>query len=350
MLHADLAAQRAWSVPVAAVVRRAPVVAISDAVLGKEDFRFVGTVIALGSSNVPSLAGGDKSLDIVVRVTRVDAGRLVVGSSVTVRTPNAKRYKLRKDYVFAVRSWLYGESIAVVELGHDDYVPPKHAAVALLAGTVRDLDVPLKDTSLTVAYVNVSSTTGGSAVHSLEGRTIAVAMPSSAPLARGEQVILQTKRPFDAIVAASASIPSQLLLLATAMQRSDREKRTAAVVKNASDSAMVVSAQVVGVEPVADDRVAAHPLHLRAATLQVAAAYKGSPAQVVRVLYFEGDDIRWGGAPNLDRLRSGIYFLHPVAAAGLTPYAGIDLICFRAGDVLPASDRDLVAKALPGGQ
>ncbi|HEY0381532.1 MAG TPA: hypothetical protein VGC72_04985 [Candidatus Elarobacter sp.] len=327
-------------------------VAISTPVLKSSDFVLVGTVVQLGTSNVGSLTGGNKNLDIVVHVTRIVSGPsasgLTVGSDVTVRTPNALRYKLQKSYVFAVRSWLYDDNVAVVELGHDDAVPPKHPAVARLTGVISDFDAPLRDAPRRYAYLTVAAATGGAAVRAWEGRTITVAVPADSLLTRGQSLTLQTNHPLDAIVSASESPISQILLIIENLKKGNHEKRVASITANADDSVAVVAAHLLQTETVADDRTATHAGHLQIATLQVDDVLKGDAPATIRVLYSQGDDIRWGGAPNLGSQRSGIYFVHSVASAGLTPQAGVGLICFRTEDLLPVADLALVRQALVG--
>jgi hypothetical protein len=114
-----------WLLALAWLPPAAPAVAQQDdlaALLRQSQFVFQGTIQKLGAATEPHLPVDDRTA--VVRVEQVlrapDLFRNLKGRAVTVQLRRDLPAKGGDSGVFFTRSWIYGESLAVVEVGRMD--------------------------------------------------------------------------------------------------------------------------------------------------------------------------------------------------------------------------------------
>lgn len=122
------------------------------------EFVFRATVEKSGASTMPEVPASDRTIVAsVIEVFRApEALRLLAGRSITVLARDAAPLQAGQDVLFLARGWLYGQSLAVIEIGREvgtvDFkdLPPQVAADAQAA---RDavLAARLRDATLVVA-------------------------------------------------------------------------------------------------------------------------------------------------------------------------------------------------------
>jgi hypothetical protein len=101
--------------------------------LRQAELVFKARVTELGASTMPEVPASDTTIVAVVESVyeAPDVLRFLAGKSITVITQDAGTLHAGQDVLFLAKGWLYGESIAVVEVGREshnvDYEDlPKH--------------------------------------------------------------------------------------------------------------------------------------------------------------------------------------------------------------------------------
>ena len=91
-----------------------------EALVQQAGFIFSGTVTALGETNMAGVPLGEETA--VVRVKSVVRGpallKVYVGKDITVQVLDPHQLSVGQDLVFFANSWIYGQSIALREVGH----------------------------------------------------------------------------------------------------------------------------------------------------------------------------------------------------------------------------------------
>ena len=91
-----------------------------EALVRQAGFIFSGTVTALGATNMAGVPLGEESA--VVRVKSIVRGPTLleayVGKDITVQVLDPHQLSVGQDLVFFANSWVYGQSIALREVGH----------------------------------------------------------------------------------------------------------------------------------------------------------------------------------------------------------------------------------------
>src|SRR5262249_38685208 len=95
--------------------------ALSPQSLRDAEFVFRATVERRGATTMPEVPASEST--IVASVTEVfrapDAFRLLAGKSITVLSPDAAGLQAGQDVLILARGWLYGQSLAVIEVGRE---------------------------------------------------------------------------------------------------------------------------------------------------------------------------------------------------------------------------------------
>jgi hypothetical protein len=142
-----------WSGAIAVAQTPAAVPERVEALTQESQFIFRGTVVRPGAANVAAVQAGPETA--VVRVDEVvDGPRFLLGFTgleVTVKLASPGSVTKGEQAVFFTRGWLYGESLAVVELGRMSPGSEKKVAAARLRIADRELQTRLDGAVLVVA-------------------------------------------------------------------------------------------------------------------------------------------------------------------------------------------------------
>src|SRR3989442_9847502 len=118
------------------------------ALVKQSDIIFIGTVTQVGAVAVPEVPASDRT--IVVRVDQVlekpAAIALSTGDSVTVQTARPGSLKPGTQATFYTTGWIFGQGVAVREVGHEPghspvVVADQQAAVARARLGMNDADL-----------------------------------------------------------------------------------------------------------------------------------------------------------------------------------------------------------------
>jgi hypothetical protein len=140
-----------------------------DDALRQSEFVFRARVEKIGAATMPDVPVS--AANVVVSVTSVfrapDAVRLLTGKSITVVSADSAQLVPGQEIVFLAKGWLYGSSLAVIELGReagtvDDSTLPQRVAADTAAANDAALAARLADAVLVgSAHVADTRTRGG---------------------------------------------------------------------------------------------------------------------------------------------------------------------------------------------
>jgi len=159
-----------------AVPPRAPAQTAREAMVRKSDIIFVGTVMRVGAVAAPDLAASP--LTAIVRVDQVlekpDAVGLVEGDSVTVQAGRQNSLKGGMRATFYTTGWIFGDGVAVREVGHEPIPAQFTSALAMQQDSVARARQRVNDANL-LARIRAASVVAVGRVEEVRPATLAAA-------------------------------------------------------------------------------------------------------------------------------------------------------------------------------
>lgn len=130
----------------------------------KSEFIFEGTILLLNSSTIDVQDVGDLA---VVKVERIISGgetfSHLAGENITVRLKNPQTTKLNDRKVFFSRSWIFGESVAVIEIGN--IAAPSADEIQKIADKVTRIQEDVEKDKLLARIAQTELIVGGTVVN-----------------------------------------------------------------------------------------------------------------------------------------------------------------------------------------
>jgi hypothetical protein len=116
---------------------------------------FVGTVRNIGASMMPEVPASDEIVVVTVDSILRSAPVLgdLKGTAVTVHVKEPKELKVGEQAIFCTKVWIYGEQLALAEVGRMDTNRESEVASAIAAGPDRKLAAWLDKAEMVVAGV-----------------------------------------------------------------------------------------------------------------------------------------------------------------------------------------------------